>query len=146
MVGRLPGYVFADEERFFASAATVGPLVHTQSVRTATAPVREVASVPPADDESQPDVGVVHRAVIRVLADVGGHREDALHAAADLRDDLGFDSVQAMQFADRIVNELDMPRLDPVAIQDNLTTIADLTKLVAGTAGVAQPEHTGAGI
>ncbi|MEX3754327.1 beta-ketoacyl synthase N-terminal-like domain-containing protein [Mycobacteroides abscessus] len=146
VVGRLPGYVFADEERFFASAATAGPLVHTQSVRTATAPVREVASVPPADDESQPDVGVVHRAVIRVLADVGGHREDALHAAADLRDDLGFDSVQAMQFADRIVNELDMPRLDPVAIQDNLTTIADLTKLVAGTAGVAQPEHTGAGI
>ncbi|GAB5905388.1 type I polyketide synthase [Mycobacteroides chelonae] len=146
VITRLPGYVFADEERFFASAATAGPVAHTQSVRTTTAPVREAAEEKVLDGVLESEAGLVHRAVIRVLADVGGHREEALHAAADLRDDLGFDSVQAMQFADRIVNELDMPRLDPVAIQDNLTTIADLTKLVAGTAGVAHPERTSIGI
>ncbi|ADG99437.1 Beta-ketoacyl synthase [Segniliparus rotundus DSM 44985] len=153
VITRLPSYVFADEERFFASAATVGPTRAAAATRSDKESVPDLSQADAqleavlAADAPEPggtsdrsrgmSADTVHSAVIRVLATVGGHREEVLRPTADLREDLGFDSVQAMQFADRIASEVDMPQqLDPTAFGEDLVTVADLTRLVVARAGL----------
>ncbi|EOM77244.1 acyltransferase domain-containing protein [Rhodococcus rhodnii] len=141
VLGRIPAYAFADDERWFASAATTG---RTGSVVATATPISAAPQVVDRTAVSGDETtDAVRYAVVRVLADVGGHRTDALRPTADLRDDLGFDSVQAMQFADRIVAELGIPEIDPVAMADS-HTVGDLTRLVLTQLAVTSARREGA--
>ncbi|WP_261859507.1 acyltransferase domain-containing protein [Mycobacterium montefiorense] len=135
-VCRLPSYAFADNERFFTSAATTAYSRFVQDIDAVTHSSSNDARghAAPVSKQSEVAFESVHHTIIRVLAEITGHQEDALHPTVDLRDDLGFDSVQAMQFADRIAAELAIPHLDPGALQASLATVADLTNLVTGAA------------
>ncbi|HEY3751016.1 MAG TPA: beta-ketoacyl synthase N-terminal-like domain-containing protein [Pseudonocardiaceae bacterium] len=119
---RLPPYVFSDDARFWASAATVdtGP---TTAIRTAVrAPV-------PIEPQRPTDVG---SRVLAAIAEVGDYSVDDLHTGTRLRDDLGYDSIMVMQLGDRLTDLLSDD--EPLSVQEllpQIVTVGDLMSFVA---------------
>ncbi|MFE1595648.1 type I polyketide synthase [Nocardia sp. NPDC058705] len=123
-IRRLPGYVFSDGERFLVSAASAG----------LTAPVRAVAGhhvLPTKPAAVEADPSSVYSAVIAVLGDIGDYRPADLRPDQDLRDDLGFDSITIMQFADRIAPRLGLAAAPgPEQLHSDIRTVGELVELV----------------
>ncbi|WP_446226118.1 type I polyketide synthase [Nocardia sp. IBHARD005] len=130
-IRRLPGYVFSDSERFLVSAASAG----------LTAPVRPVAgphagkpakTVASTADPVPADPSSVHSAVTAVLGAIGDYRPADLRLDRDLRDDLGFDSIMIMQFADQIAPRLGLVAAPgPEQLHSDIRTVGELVELVA---------------
>ncbi|WP_052020362.1 type I polyketide synthase [Actinokineospora spheciospongiae] len=125
---RLPGYVFADAERFWASAATVRGTV--ASVVTKEQPgmpevgqPQPAAQAPALSGDVRPEV----RAVLAVVAEIGDYDPADLAPEAKLHEDLGFDSIMVMQLSDRLTEVLRLPEPIPVTeLLPRVTTVGDL--------------------
>lgn len=112
------------------STATLGSSGGVSIKRTRTAAT--VAPQGPAAADS-PSEDHVAAAVRDALAAIGGYRPGELTADRNIREDLGFDSIMVMQFADRIARELRLTGLDPADMHESVTTVGALTVLIQNT-------------
>ncbi len=133
LIRRLPGYEFASGERHLVSAAGV---VTGGAVRSVPAeiPTAEANSPVPQQESGtgDTDVATAFQAVISVLGAIGDYRPAALRAEQDLRDDLGFDSIMIMRFADGIVARVGLTApLGPEQLHGDIRTVGELADLVA---------------
>ncbi|MFD4354129.1 type I polyketide synthase [Nocardia sp. NPDC058518] len=129
-IRRLPGYVFSDGERFLVSAASAGLTAPVRAV-AGQHPGRPAKTVASTTDPAQTDPSSVHSAVTAVLGDIGDYRPADLRPDQDLRDDLGFDSITIMQFADRIAPRLGLAAAPgPEQLHSDIRTVGELVELV----------------
>ncbi|MGV9454899.1 type I polyketide synthase [Streptomyces sp. NPDC003635] len=98
----------------------------------------------PAGDEPDSLAALARRLVCRV----GGHDPDLVHDDTRLHEDLGFDSIQAVELKARIEHEL--PRLGTLPVEElleSMRTVGDLVRYLRGRrlddAVTLTPEGTG---
>lgn len=141
---RLPGYVFADLPRFWASAAT----------RPGTASL--VVEKAPARVGVEAGVGVMPRPrqgqgqgprprgqdgpaneVLAAVAEIGDYAVADLKPEVKLHEDLGFDSIMVMQLGDRLTTLLRLA--EPIPVAELLPRVSTVGELLA-FAAEQQPE------
>ncbi|HEX9337362.1 MAG TPA: phosphopantetheine-binding protein, partial [Pseudonocardiaceae bacterium] len=125
---RLPPHVFADNARFWASAATIATTTIDTGSTSVTAPAPRGATRP-APGSPFTDVGA---RVLAAIAAVGDYSVDDLHTGTRLRDDLGYDSIMVMQLGDLLADLLTGD--DPLPVHDllpRISTVGDLVSFVA---------------
>jgi acyl transferase domain-containing protein len=145
---RLPPYVFADDARFWASAATVPAAAGTVAEIVAERPATEHVGPPRPEKPRLPDqVGQVHIQVLEAIADVGDYPVADLHQGARLQDDLGYDSIMVMQLGDRLAALLPGEPLAVHELLPHVSTVGDLVSYVAArwTDRAAAPGRDGWG-
>ncbi|WP_156755321.1 type I polyketide synthase [Actinokineospora pegani] len=118
---RLPGYSFADTERFWASAATVRGTVASVVTKEQTV----VAPVAAEPKQVAGDVG----GVLALVAEIGDYDPADLDREAKLHEDLGFDSIMVMQLGDRLTGALGLS--EPIPVEELLPRVATVGELLA---------------
>jgi acyl transferase domain-containing protein len=116
---RIPPYVFDSSSRFWfdGEVATV-------------APAADLAMVRPVSDREQPAPvpAAPEKAVLTVIADVGGYSVAELGRSTLLAEDLGYDSLLQLRLIDRLRTEY--PQLQHVTVAEVLPKIRSVGDLV----------------
>ncbi|MBC2903711.1 type I polyketide synthase [Streptomyces cupreus] len=148
---RLPPYLFDESFRAWRSGSAPDrpePSVPPTGADAAVPPLTDRGeSCPPTPAGELPDslAALARRLVCRV----GGHDPDLLHDDTRLHEDLGFDSIQAMELKTRIESEL--PQLGTLPVEElleSMRTVGDLVRYLrdrdlADAAVTLTPEGTG---
>jgi acyl transferase domain-containing protein len=130
---RLPGYVFADTERFWASAATVPSTVTSVVERTSAGTAAEAEA--PARARPRSHSGPAND-VLAAVAEIGAYAVADLKPEAKLHEDLGFDSIMVMQLSDRLTAVLRLP--EPIPVTEFLPRVTTVGELLAFAAEQVQ--------
>ncbi|SDD96634.1 type I polyketide synthase [Actinokineospora iranica] len=130
---RLPGYVFADTERFWASAATVRG--NTASVVTEKTVTEDQVSPRSERPVRRLGDGPVD-AVLAAVAEIGDYAVADLAPEAKLHEDLGFDSIMVMQLGDQLTEVLRLT--EPIPVEELLPRVTTVGELLAFAAEVSQ--------